>query len=147
MMLTTKGRYAVTAIIDIASQVDQNKPVRLAEIASRANIDLSYLEQIFAKLKRTGIVTSVRGPGGGYLISEDYNQLSIYRIMHAVEENMEMTQCHSAQKKCNLRVGSKCSTHNLWTELSKKIKSYLSRITIADVLNNKIDHSYATHIF
>ena len=136
MMLTTKVRYAVMAILDMVSRGGE-KPTRLAEIAKRQEIDLRYLEQIFAKLKKAKLVSSVRGPGGGYLLNCTHDELSVYDIVMAVEENVEMTRCKNSPTGCLLN-SEKCASHHLWNGLSIKIKKYLSHITIKDVITNNM---------
>jgi Rrf2 family iron-sulfur cluster assembly transcriptional regulator len=138
MMLTTKARYAVTAMIDIAvlGAARQNKPVKLGEIAERQQIPLNYLEQIFAKLKACGLVTALKGPGGGYVIANGANHTKILDIIDAVEESIEMTTCSKEMGAC-APDRARCITHDLWDGLTDTIKSYLSSITLADLCVTK----------
>ena len=136
MMLTTKSRYAVMAIVDVASKNAPN-PTRLSEISARQNIPLNYLEQIFPKLKKANIVTARKGPGGGYNLNKEHNNLYILNIIDAVNENIKMTRC-SKENFCT-KVGKKCKTHDLWFGLSNQIRSYLASISIEDVINGKIN--------
>ncbi|CDF98467.1 MULTISPECIES: Fe-S cluster assembly transcriptional regulator IscR [Avibacterium] len=130
MKLTSKGRYAVTAILDIALNAE-NGPVSLADISERQHISLSYLEQLFAKLRRHGLVKSVRGPGGGYQLGQPSSQISIAMIIAAVNENITVTRC-LGQADC--KGGKECLTHSLWEELSNRIEDFLNEITIAELV-------------
>jgi Rrf2 family iron-sulfur cluster assembly transcriptional regulator len=137
MKLTSKGRYAVTAMLDIAlnSQRDEiEMPITLAEISDRQQISLSYLEQLFAKLRRYGLVKSVRGPGGGYLLGMPIDQIAIGMIIAAVNENITATKCKG---KGNCQGGITCLTHSLWEQLSEEIEDFLNGITIADLVNKQ----------
>ena len=120
MKLTSKGRYAVTAILDIALHAGTN-PVCLADISERQNISLSYLEQLFAKLRRGGLVKSVRGPGGGYRLALPTDQISIGMVISAVNENINVTRCLG---KGNCKGGVECLTHTLWQDLSDRISDF-----------------------
>ena len=135
MMLTTKSRYAVMAIIDVASR-SSNSPVKLADISIAQNIPLNYLEQIFLKLKKSNIVKSVKGPGGGYNLNLPSEQIFIEDIVDAVEENLKMTRC-SKGKSCR-QDGMKCKTHDLWKGLGLHIRKYFANISIADVASGQI---------
>ena len=128
--LTTKGRYAVTAMLDLACH-SQEKPVTLTEIAARQTISLSYLEQLFARLRKAGIVQGLRGPGGGYQLSQLPKKVSIADIIEAVNEPIDSTKCGG---EANCQHDSVCLTHDLWTGLSEHIQDYLSNITLADLL-------------
>lgn len=130
MRLTTKGRFAVTAMLDLAlNEVD--RPVTLAGISERQDISLSYLEQLFSRLRRNGLVKSVRGPGGGYRIAKPQHAISISDIITAVDEQIDATQC-GGQENC---MGDKrCMTHELWTSLNVKILEYLSGVSLADLV-------------
>ncbi|MDD5229132.1 MAG: Rrf2 family transcriptional regulator [Methylococcales bacterium] len=130
MRLTTKGRYAVTAMLDLAFY-SQDKPVTLTEIAARQTISLSYLEQLFARLRKAGIVQGVRGPGGGYQLNQDAKKISIGAIVEAVNEPLDSTKCGG---EANCQHESMCLTHDLWMGLSEHIESYLTNITLADLL-------------
>ncbi len=136
MRLTTKGRYAVMAMVDIAKHGGGN-PVTLAEVAERQAISLSYLEQLFAKLRSGGLVRSVRGPGGGYLLAHGAEDTRISDIILAVDEPIRATRCTpGAPVGCS---GSKtrCLTHDLWEELGNQIHLYLSSLTLADVCERR----------
>lgn len=130
MKLTSKGRYAVTAILDIALHASQG-PVTLADISERQKISLSYLEQLFAKLRRKGIVKSVRGPGGGYQLGLECEEIAIGMIISAVNENISATKC---QGKGNCQGGVRCLTHSLWEALSDRIEDFLNGITVAELV-------------
>lgn len=131
MKLTSKGRYAVTAILDIALY-SKHKPVTLADISERQHISLSYLEQLFAKLRRHGLVKSVRGPGGGYQLGYDSSKISVAMVIAAVNENINVTKCLG---KGNCQSGHECLTHSLWDELSLRIEQFLNEITLAELVN------------
>lgn len=132
MMLTTKAHYAVMAILDMGIHTNAC-PIKLSDIAARQDIDLRYLEQIFKKLKQAQIVHSIRGPGGGYLLSMQHQDITIYKIVAAVEENIELTRCKNSAVGC-MNPNEKCMTHHLWGGLTSHIKNYLSQITVDDVL-------------
>ena len=133
MRLTTKGRYAVTAMLDLAIH-RQSKPVSLNDISGRQGISLSYLEQLFAKLRRCDLVSSVRGPGGGYRLARTGAEISIAQVVDAVNESMDATRC---QGKGDCQDGDQCLTHHLWQDLSAQIHAFLSDITIADLVDKK----------
>ncbi|GAB4163520.1 MAG: Fe-S cluster assembly transcriptional regulator IscR [Rickettsiaceae bacterium] len=135
MMLTTKSRYAVMAVIEVAAN-SSNLPTKLADISAKQDIPLNYLEQIFAKLKKAGLVTSVKGPGGGYYLISPSEQITIEDIIDAVDENLKMTRC-SKDKNCR-KNGINCQTHDLWKGLSRQIRNYFANISIADVISGKI---------
>lgn len=130
MRLTTKGRYAVTAMLDLAYHSGQ-RPVALTDIAKRQDISLSYLEQLFAKLRRAGMVIGIRGPGGGYQLSRPAGEINIADIITAVDESVDSTRCGG---KGNCQNNQPCLTHALWMGLSEQIHNYLSRITLGDLL-------------
>lgn len=134
MRLTTKGRYAVTAILDLALN-SQIKPVTLTEIAARQTISLSYLEQLFARLRKAGIVQGVRGPGGGYQLSKLPQDINVASVIEAVNEPIDSTKCGG---EANCQHDSVCLTHDLWVGLSEHIRDYLSQITLADLLAKNI---------
>ncbi len=137
MKLSTKGRYAVMAMVDLAMHSD-NKPISLADIADRQEISLSYLEQLFAKLRRGGLVRSVRGPGGGYLLAREDTNTRISDIILAVDEPIRATRCTPGQPfGCRINK-SRCMTHDLWEELGNQIYLYLSSVTVADVVAMRI---------
>lgn len=133
MKLTSKGRYAVTAMLDVALHSAQG-PVSLAEISERQEISLSYLEQLFALLRKSGLVSSVRGPGGGYLLSRGMNEIAISSIVKAVDETVEARKCHGDE---GCQGGAKCLTHSLWNDLSERIESFLTSITLSELVQNK----------
>ena len=133
MRLTTKGRYAVTAMLDLAYH-GEKKPVTLTDIAKRQNISLSYLEQLFARLRRAGMVEGVRGPGGGYQLSRDVSQINIAEIVSAVDETIDSTRCGG---KGDCQNAQPCLTHDLWMGLSEQIRAYLSTISLQDLLQRK----------
>jgi len=128
--LTTKGRYAVTAMLDLAFH-SQAKPVTLTDIATRQTISLSYLEQLFSRLRKAGMVTGVRGPGGGYKLSKEANEISISEIILAVDEQVDLTNCES---KANCQNDQPCLTHDLWSGLSQTVRNYLDGITLGELL-------------
>jgi len=128
--LTTKGRYAVTAMLDLAFH-SQKSPVTLTDIATRQIISLSYLEQLFARLRKAGMVTGVRGPGGGYQLSRNPDDISIAAIISAVDEQLDSTKCGG---KANCHNNNPCLTHDLWMGLSAQIHNYLDGISLAEIL-------------
>lgn len=130
MRLTTKGRYAVTAMLDLALHA-QNGPVSLADISERQGISLSYLEQLFAKLRRGSLVSSVRGPGGGYQLSRDMRSIQVVQVIDAVNESVDATRC-MGQGDCH--AGDVCLTHHLWCDLSQQIHEFLSGISLGDLV-------------
>ena len=131
MRLSTKGRYAVTAMMDIALHEDMG-PVTLADISQCQGISLSYLEQLFAKLRKGGLVKGVRGPGGGYRLARPANQISVADIIQSVDEKLDMTKCGG---KGNCSQGEKCLTHELWYELSCNLYQFLSEIKLDQYVN------------
>ncbi len=130
MKLTTKGRYAVTAMLDLTLHHDQG-PINLSEISSRQGISLSYLEQLFSRLRKQGLVSSSRGPGGGYMLGRSSTEISIADVIRAVDETVDATRCHG---KKNCHGEDRCLTHELWEELSQQITSFLSNITLASLV-------------
>lgn len=130
MRLTTKGRFAVTAMIDLALNA-QNNAVKLNSISERQHISLSYLEQLFSKLRRAGLVESIRGPGGGYILGRDAGEINIAQIIAAAEDELDATLCKG---KANCQSGAPCLTHNLWENLNHTINAYLSSVTLAGLL-------------
>lgn len=143
MKLTTKGRFAVTAMLDLAlnealahdaassALPSEIKPVTLAGISERQSISLSYLEQLFSRLRRQGLVSSVRGPGGGYKLAKNYADISVADIINAVDELIDATQCGGHE---NCRDEGRCMTHDLWATLNSKILDYLAGISLADMV-------------
>ncbi len=137
MKLSAKGRYAVMALADLAS-IKEKGPVTLAEIADRQDISISYLEQLFAKLRRHGVVKGVRGPGGGYRLSRPASEINIVEIIMAVDEQIETVACNrNSEIGCTGRTG-RCLAHDLWDELGRHIYLFLSSVTLDDVLNRKV---------
>lgn len=130
MRLTTKGRYAVTAMIDLTLHA-KNKPISLAEISGRQSISLSYLEQLFSKLRQSGLVISVRGPGGGYRLAIPSEEIFVAQIINAVNESIDTTSC---QGKGDCQGGDICLTHSLWQDLSVQIHEFLNGISLADLV-------------
>lgn len=138
MRLSTKGRYAVMAMADLARrECDPSRAVALAEIAARQEISLSYLEQLFARLRRKGLVQSARGPGGGYRLARTAEATSIADIVHAVDEPLQATRCASKGKGCMLK-GERCLTHDLWEDLGQHIEGYLASVSLADVVSGRL---------
>jgi Rrf2 family transcriptional regulator, iron-sulfur cluster assembly transcription factor len=137
MRLSTKGRYAVMAMVDLAKQ-SAGTPVALAEIAERQAISLSYLEQLFAKLRIGGLVKSVRGPGGGYLLAHGADGTRIADIILAVDEPIRATRCSPGAPTGCSGSHSRCDTHDLWEELGNQIHLYLSSVTLADVCERRV---------
>jgi len=150
MRLSTKGRYAVMAMTDLArrqAEAEGGRAVALAEIAARQQISLSYLEQLFARLRRKGLVVSARGPGGGYRLAREAADTAIADIVLAVDEPLRATRCGLAQaggkaakgapKGC-MAGGAQCLTHDLWEEMGRQIHGYLASVSIADVLDGKL---------
>lgn len=133
MRLTTKGRYAVTAMLDLTVHGD-SKTISLASVSRRQSISLSYLEQLFARLRQAGLVVSVRGPGGGYRLNRASNEIAIADIVGAVNESIDTTHCKG---KSDCQQGEVCLTHALWDELSGEIQRFLSRISLADLVARK----------
>jgi len=136
MILGTKSRYAVMAMVDLAIN-SCGKPLKLVEIAERQEIPLSYLEQIFSRLKNNGIINSIKGPGGGYLIEKDIGKLTIAEIIVAAEEQIKMTRCGEAGKGGCMATKAQCLTHDLWEGLGDKIDDYFRSITLADICSKK----------
>lgn len=137
MKLSTKGRYAVMAMVDLARQ-SAGGPVALADIAKRQDISLSYLEQLFGKLRRGAQVKSVRGPGGGYMLARDATEMRIADIIMAVDEPIQTTRCTPGSPSGCRTDHSRCLTHDLWSELGNQIYVFLSSISLADVIENRI---------
>jgi Rrf2 family iron-sulfur cluster assembly transcriptional regulator len=137
MRLTTKGRYAVTAVLDLALHQDQG-PVSLAAISERQHISLSYLEQLFAKLRRNNIVSSTRGPGGGYKLKGNVDEISVSDIILAVDEACKVVDC-SDSGGCH--DGYQCLTHDLWQELSNEIRTFLDGITLSEIMRQESVHN------
>src|SRR5437762_5530582 len=133
MKLTTKGRFAVTAMLDLALH-GHSGPVTLAGISGRQKISLSYLEQLFGKLRRRELVESVRGPGGGYRLAREPAHISVADIVRAVEEPLDSTQCGGRE---NCRENHRCMTHDLWEELNVTVYGFLSRVTLSQLVEKQ----------
>jgi len=131
--LTTKGRYAVTAMLDLAIH-HGNGPITLADIAQRQGISLSYLEQLFSRLRKRSLVSSVRGPGGGYSLARDAATINVAEVISAVDENVDTTRCHGAH---NCQNNQRCLTHDLWQDLSSRIYEYLNGISLQELMNRR----------
>ncbi len=134
MRLTTKGRFAVTAMIDLAMN-NSTGPVTLADISGRQKISLSYLEQLFGKLRRRALVSSVRGPGGGYNLASPTDQVSVADIIIAVDEPIDATQCGGKE---NCKDDKKCITHDLWTDLNKHLFEYLRAVKLSELVAKQL---------
>lgn len=139
MRLTTKGRYAVTAMLDLAMHQGEG-PIALADIAQRQGISLSYLEQLFAKLRRRSLVLSVRGPGGGYNLARSAAEIHVAEVISAVDEHVDTTRCGGA---ANCHNDGPCLTHDLWSDLSDRIYDYLNQISLQQLVDrgNDSEHS------
>ena len=138
MRLTTKGRFAVTAMVDLGMR-QTHGPVTLAAISERQHISLSYLEQLFGRLRRARLVTSVRGPGGGYNLGRPLKEITVADIIVAVDEPLDATQCAGKE---NCHDDRRCMTHDLWARLNEKMYDYLSSVTLADL----VDHQQGKHV-
>jgi Rrf2 family iron-sulfur cluster assembly transcriptional regulator len=136
MQLSTKGRYAVMAMTDLAGQ-ESAGPVPLAVIAERQQISRPYLEQLFARLRRRGLVSSVRGPGGGYRLARPASELSVAEVVTAVDEPLRAIRCAGAGRGC-MKGGARCLTHDLWEETGRRIQDYLASVTLADVCARRL---------
>lgn len=130
MKMTTKGRYAVTAMLDLALH-DSEDPVSLAEISQRQDISLTYLEQLFSKLKRNNLIESARGPGGGYRLALNPDDITIAKIVYSVDEPIDITRCGGKQ---NCQGDERCLTHDLWMELNRHVSDFLNGITLGDLI-------------
>jgi Rrf2 family iron-sulfur cluster assembly transcriptional regulator len=137
MQLSTKGRYAVMAMVDLA-RTGEAKAVSLADIAARQEISLAYLEQLFARLRRAGLVTSVRGPGGGYRLARSAAETWVGEVVRAVDEPLEVTRCASHGAFGCLAGGAKCLTHDLWEALGDEIDAFLGRVSLDDVARRRV---------
>lgn len=142
MKLTTRGRYAVTAMLDL-SWHGTDKPTTLADISSRQEISLSYLEQLFAKLRRRGLVRSVRGPGGGYLLGELPEAITVADIIRAVDEPIQATSCEAGSEQ-GCRKSSRCITHHLWEKVGLHINQYLESVNLRGLL---VESQASGHVF
>ena len=137
MKLSTKGRYAVMAMVDLA-MFGCKGPVSLGDIADRQEISVSYLEQLFAKLRRNGLVKSVRGPGGGYVLGHLPEELRVSDIVRAVDESLKQTRCKAGSATGCSGSQGRCVTHDLWEELGNQIHLFLSSVTLADVASRRV---------
>ena len=140
MKLTTKGRYAVTAMLDLALHSNEG-PITLADISERQGISLSYLEQLFAKLRKNGLVSSARGPGGGYRLSRNATEICVVDVITAVDEKIDARRCEGAG---NCQGEKTCLTHELWCDLSNQIYKFLKGISLGDLVNNHAIREVAT---
>ena len=136
MKLSTRGRYAVMALADLAAR-KTDRPVPLAAIAASQNISQEYLEQLFARLRRAGLVESVRGPGGGYRLSRDAEDIFIIDIIRAADEPLQVTRCADGDGVVGCQNGEACITHELWSALSRQISNFLSHVTLGDVIERR----------
>jgi Rrf2 family iron-sulfur cluster assembly transcriptional regulator len=141
MQLSTKGRYAVMAMTDLALRAGE-KAVSVAEIAARQQISQAYLEQLFARLKRRGLVTAQRGPGGGYRLAKSASETTVADVVTAVDEPLRATRCAGGSVGC-MRDGARCLTHDLWDETGRRIQAYLASVSLADVLNGRLGREEA----
>lgn len=137
MILGTKARYAVMALVDIA-KYSAGKPVTLADIAERQEISLPYLEQIFPRLKRAGLVKPVRGPGGGYLLACSSKETMVLAIIEAVDESLKMTRCNKEDKGGCMSGKTQCLTHALWAGLGRQMEQYLRHVSLYDVCEKNL---------
>ncbi|MDA0997056.1 MAG: Rrf2 family transcriptional regulator [Proteobacteria bacterium] len=137
MKLSTKGRYAVMAMVDLATHSD-GKPVSLGDVAERQEISLSYLEQLFGRLRKNGIVTSVRGPGGGYLLARSARDTRVADVILAVDEPIKATRCTPGSSTGCRGRQQRCLTHDLWEELGNQIYLFLSSVSLADVVERRV---------
>ena len=135
MKLSTKGRYAVMAMIDIAAH-SHGEPVSLAEIAERQDISQEYLEQLFGKLRKHKLVESARGPGGGYRLARDKSMIPVAEIIAAVDEELQFTRCEGDAVEGCLK-GERCNAHDLWSSLGRQMMSFLSSISLEDVVEKR----------
>lgn len=140
MLLTTKGRYAVMAMVDVALNSGAS-PVSLAELSRRQEIDLGYLEQIFSKLKIAGLLSAKKGPGGGYTLGKSVSEITLSEIMKAAEEIVKMTRCQNKIGSGCMKDSTTCSTHHLWDAFENHIDEFLRNITLADVISKKFKKS------
>ena len=148
MRLTTKGRFAVTAMLDLAVQQTQIARVTLASISERQAISLSYLEQLFAKLRRSDLVNSVRGPGGGYCLALPAQEISVAAIIQAVDEPLDATYC-GGKENCLVNPNGKsgrCMTHTLWASLNQKMVQYLDSVSLQDLLNQQLSQTHSQQV-
>jgi Rrf2 family iron-sulfur cluster assembly transcriptional regulator len=141
MRLGARGRYAVMAMTDLAARegsLGEGRAVALADIAARQEISLSYLEQLFSRLRRRGLVVSARGPGGGYRLAKTASETLISEIVLAVDEPLRATRCSSKAQRGCMSKGERCMTHDLWDEMGRQIHGYLASVSLADVLEGNL---------
>jgi Rrf2 family iron-sulfur cluster assembly transcriptional regulator len=143
MRLTSKGRYAVMAMADLALHGGAERAVPLQDVASRQEISLSYLEQLFARMRRAGLVSGVRGPGGGYRLSREAGKVTIAEIVAAVNEPIKATRCEEGSAKSCIGRNGRCIAHGLWREMGDRIQDFLASVSLADVLAQRFDGSNA----
>jgi Rrf2 family iron-sulfur cluster assembly transcriptional regulator len=136
MQLSTKGRYAVMAMVDLAKRGGE-QPAPVAEIAERQQISQAYLEQLFARLRRRGLVTSHRGPGGGYRLARPAAETSVADVVIAVDEPLKAIRCNGGKTGC-MKDGARCLTHDLWEETGRQIRAYLASVSLADVASGRL---------
>ena len=136
MQLSTKGRYAVMAMTDLAGR-ETERPVAVADIAQRQQISRAYLEQLFARLRRRGLVTAHRGPGGGYRLARPAAETSVAEVVLAVDEPLRAIRCNGGKAGC-MKDGVRCLTHDLWEETGRQIRDYLASVSLADVLSGRL---------
>ncbi len=135
MKLTSKGRYAVTAMLDLALHTNEG-PIALSEISSRQDLSLSYLEQLFTRLRKHELVYSTRGPGGGYTLCKSAHEIAVADVIEAVNETVDITQCGG---KADCKDGDRCLTHDLWSELGNQIQTFLSGVTLGQLIDQESD--------
>lgn len=141
MRLTSKGRYAVMAMADLALHGGVERAVPLQEVARRQEISLSYLEQLFARMRKAGLVAGVRGPGGGYRLARGSNVITVAEIIAAVNEPIKATRCEEGSMKSCLGRNGRCIAHGLWQEMGDRIQGFLASVSLADVLEQRFDGS------
>lgn len=141
MRLTSKGRYAVMAMADLALHGGADRAVPLQEVARRQEISLSYLEQLFARMRRANLVSGVRGPGGGYRLARGPRAITVAEIIAAVNEPIKATRCDEATAKSCMGRKGRCIAHGLWAEMGGRIQSFLASVSLADVLEHRFDES------
>lgn len=143
MRLTSKGRYAVMAMADLALHGGEDRAVPLQEVARRQEISLSYLEQLFARMRRAGLVAGVRGPGGGYRLAKSAAQTTVADIIAAVNEPIKATRCKEGSAKSCLGKTGRCIAHGLWQEMGERIHMFMASVSLADVLEQRFDNPAA----
>jgi Rrf2 family iron-sulfur cluster assembly transcriptional regulator len=140
MRLTSKGRYAVMAMADLALHGGEDRAVPLQEVARRQEISLSYLEQLFARMRRAGLVSGVRGPGGGYRLARAANAVTVADIIAAVNEPIKTTRCKEGSGKSCIGKTGRCIAHGLWQEMGERIHMFMASVSLADVLEQRFDN-------